>query len=210
MTYKFLHIALLFLLVPALFFSGCTSVRLGDTHNATIAVKNYNTWADAQKTYDRQVRISLDHIGQHITLNNQELAKSQPDVQVLRTNIASDQQLLRDWEAQGSQLDAATDRFTAETSALNFSASPDTRQAVDVLTQDMKIYSITMKNAEQHLVDYTSSMNAYLAPDDPDYWNDNLRIAAMSANGEAIKSVAEGDQALAAISSAGKKLEGYQ
>jgi hypothetical protein len=185
-------------------------VRLGDTHNTTVAVKSYNTWTDAQKTYDRQVRISLDHIGQHITLYNREMAKSKPDVQVLRADIASDQQLLREWEAQGSQLDAATDRFTAETSALNFSASPDTRQAVDVLTQDMKIYSITMKNAEQHLVDYTNSLNAYLAPDDPDYWNDNLRTAALSANGEAIKSIADGDQALAAISSAGKKLEGYQ
>jgi hypothetical protein len=209
MTYRYLHIAMLLLLVPALFFPGCTSVRLGDTHNATIAVKSYNSWVDAQKTYDQQVRTSLDHIGQHITLYNQELAKSQPDVLVLRADIASDQQLLRDWETQSSQLDAASDRFTTETSALNFSASPDTRQAVDILSQDMKIYSITMKNAEQHLVEYTTTMNAYLAPDDPDYWNNNLRTAAMTANGEAIKSVADGDQALAAISSAGKKLEGY-
>ncbi len=210
MTYRYLQIVALFLLVPALFFSGCTSVRLADTHDITLAVKSYDTWVDAQKTYDRQVRTSLDQIGQHITIYNNELAKSQPDIKVLRADTASDQQALRAWEAQSSALDAATDRFNAETSALNFSASPDARQAVDVVAQDMKIYSITMNNAEQHLVDYTNAMNAYLTPDDPDYWNDAFRVAAMDANSKAVKTITDGDDALAALSSAAKKLEAYQ
>jgi len=210
MTYRYLPIVTLFLLVPALFFSGCTSSRLADTHDTTLAVKSYDTWVDAQKTYDRQVRTSLDQIGQHITVYNSELAKSQPDIKVLRADTASDQQALRDWEAQSSALDAATDRFNAETSVLNFSASPDARQAVDVVAQDMKIYSITMNDAEQHLVDYTNAMNAYLTPDDPDYWNDAFRVAAMDANSKAVKTIADGDEALAALSSAAKKLEAYQ
>ena len=208
--YRYLQIGALFLLVLALFLSGCTSVGLADTHDITLAVKSYNTWVEAQKTYDRQVRTSLDQIGQHITVYNKELAKSQPDITVLRADIASDQQTLRDWEAQSSALDAATDRFTAETSALNFSASPDAGQEVDVVTQDMKIYSITMDNAEQHLVDYTNAMNVYLTPDDPDYWNDAFRATAVDANSKAAKTIADGDDALAALSSAAEKLEAYQ
>ena len=81
---------------------------------------------------------------------------------------------------------------------------------MDVVAQDMKIYSITMNNAEQHLVDYTNAMNAYLTPDDPDYWNDAFRVAAMDANSKAVKTITDGDGALAALSSAAKKLEAYQ
>ena len=51
MTYRYLPIVTLFLLVPVLFFSGCTSSRLADTHDTTLAVKSYDTWVDAQKTY---------------------------------------------------------------------------------------------------------------------------------------------------------------
>jgi hypothetical protein len=210
MAYRYLHIVALFLVVTTLFFSGCTSVRLADTHNTTVAVQSYNAWADSQKTYAGNIRSSIDTIGQHIAGYNHELAQGQPDVKVLRAGIASDKQLLRDWETQETSLDAATAKFDSETSALNFSATPDAKQAVGVLSQDMKIYSVSMKNAEQHLVDYTNSMNAYLAPDDPDYWNDDLRVAAMAANEEAVKSIADGDQALTAVTSAGKKLEGYQ
>jgi septal ring factor EnvC (AmiA/AmiB activator) len=210
MMYRYLHIVALFLVVAALSLSGCTAVRLADTHNTTAALKSYNTWVDAQKTYDRQVRTSLDAISQSINDYNRELAKGNPDIRVLRANIASDRQILQEWETQSSKLDAATAQFASETSTLNLSASPESKQTVDLLSQDMKIYSITMKNAEQHLVDYTNSMNTYLTPEDPDYWNDDLRVAAMAANSEAIKTIADGDQALAAVSSAGKKLEGSQ
>ena len=90
------------------------------------------------------------------------------------------------------------------------SASPGSQETIDVLTQDMKIYSVTMKNAEQHLVDYTNTMNTYLAPDDPDYWNDALRLSAMDANNKAVSTLADGDNALAAVTAAARKLEGYQ
>jgi septal ring factor EnvC (AmiA/AmiB activator) len=210
MKYRYLHIAVLFLLVATLFSPGCTAVRLADTHNTTLAVRSYNNWVESQKTYDQQVRASLDRIGQNINDYNRELARSQPDNKNLRANIASDRQILQDWETQSIALDAATGQFASDTSALNLSASPESKQAVEVLTQDMKIYSITMKNAQQHLVDYTTAMNSYLAPDDPDYWNDAFRIAAIDANSKAIKTIADGDDALAALSSAGKKLENLQ
>jgi hypothetical protein len=210
MSYRYFHAIAFLLLVSALLFSGCTSVRLADTHNTTLAVKSYNTWADAQNTYNRQVVAFLDQLNQHRTAYNSELTKEAPDIRVLRAGIAADHQILREWEAQSNELDAATERFSSGTAALDFSASPDSKEAVGVLTQDMKIYSLTMKNAEQHLVDYTSAIDSYLTPDDPDYWNDGRRVSAMNANSEAQKTIADGESARTAVFAAAKKLENSQ
>ena len=74
----------------------------------------------------------------------------------------------------------------------------------------MRIYAVDMKNSQQHLVEYTNFMDAYRLPTIRMYWNDAQRVAAMNANTDAVKSLADADSALGAISSAAKNLENAQ
>lgn len=211
MSYRYLVIPVLSLVFFAVFFSGCTavSVRLADTHNTTLAVQSYNSWTEMQKTYGQQATTAISQIGAHLTTYNSEIAQGSPDINMLRANVASDRQLLQQWAGQEDGLDSATEKFAADTSALDYH-STDPKQAVDLMAQDMRIYAVDMKNSQQHLVEYTNFMDAYLSPDDPDYWNDAQRVAAMNANTDAVKSLADADSALGAISSAAKNLENAQ
>jgi len=206
MSYRYLAFPVLFLVFLGVLLSGCTSVRLTDTHNTTVAIQDYNSWADTQKAYGVQAKAAVSQIGSHIAEYNSEIAKGSPDITTIRANVGSDRQLLQQWAGQEAGMDAATEKFTSETSVLNYNSN-DAKQTVELLAQNMKIYAIDMKNTQQHLIEYANYMDAYLAPDDPDYWNDAQRVAAMNANTDAVASIAESDSALGAISSAAKKLE---
>jgi len=210
MMYRYYQFLFFLLVFAALAFSGCTSVRLADTHNITMTVNDYNAWVDQQKVFDQQVHKSINQIGGHISIYNTEIAKQHPDVATLRANIAADQQSLQEWDASRTELDGATDRFASKSATLDFSGSPDTKQAVLNLSQEMRIYTLTMKNAQQHLVEYTNYMNSYLLTDDPDYWNDAFRISAMKANQDGVSTISDGDKTLADIAATAKKLENSQ
>jgi len=209
MSYRYLAVTLLALVVFSTFLAGCTSIRLSDTHNTTVALQNYNTWGNTQKTYAAQAKAAIAQIGGHISEYNSNIATGSPDPATLRANVAADSQVLQQWSNSEASLDSATDAFDSATSPLDYH-SDATKQAVGLLAQDMRIYAVDMKNTQQHLVEYTNYMNAYLAPDDPNYWNDANRVSAMNANADAIKSMADADQDLAAVVSAAKKLESSQ
>lgn len=200
MINRFSLIVLLLLLPGCLLLAaGCTAPRLGDTHNTTLLIKEYNTWAAGQETYNDQVRTILDQMGDHLETYNQEIAQSSPDIAVLQENIAADRQLLNQWGTANAGLDSATDAFAASTASLDFSADPATGNLRDLVLQEMKIYSIDMENAQQHFVDYNQDLGKYISADDPDYWNDALRTAAMGAKSEGLASAAEGDAVLSNI-----------
>jgi len=209
MSYRYTAIPVLFLLFSVVALGGCTSVRLSDTHNTTVAVQSYTSWTETQKSYGQQAQAAITQIGGHITEYNSEITKGSPDIGTLRGDVASDHQLLRQWADQEAGLDAATETFASATSSLDYH-SADSKEAVGTMAQEMRIYAVDMKNTQQHLVEYANFMDAYLTPDDPDYWNDAQRISAMNANADAVKSIADGDSALGAISSAAKKLENSQ
>ena len=211
MSYRYLAFPVLFLVILSVLLAGCASVpvRLSDTHNITVAVQSYNTWTVTQKAYNQQAKVAIGQIGEHIAEYNSEIAKGSPDISTMRANVASDKQLLDQWAGQEAVLDTATEAFDSDTSALDYHSS-DAKQAAGLLVQDMKIYAVDMKNTQQHLVEYTNFMTAFLAPDDPDYWNDAYRISAMKAGSDAGTSAADGDSALSAIMLAGQKLGSLQ
>ena len=180
MMNRFSLIFLLLLLHGCLLLAaGCTAPRLGDTQNTTLLIKEYNTWAAGQKTYNDQVRTALDQMGDHLGTYNREIAKSSPDIGVLQENIATDRQLLDQWGTANAGLDSATSTFAASTAPLDFSGDPETGHLRDLVLQEMKIYSVDMGNAQQHFVEYNQDLGKYVTADDPDYWNDALRTAAM-------------------------------
>ncbi|MGA7797842.1 MAG: hypothetical protein WB986_04355, partial [Methanoregula sp.] len=55
------------------FSAGCTAPRMGDTHNTTIVLQDYNTWADQQRAYSDQVRSDLTRMGSNLDTYNQEI-----------------------------------------------------------------------------------------------------------------------------------------
>jgi hypothetical protein len=206
------RIIILILILIGLFFfiSGCTMPRTGDTHNITTALQSYNTWTAEQKQFDRQVHLTIAQIGDHLNAYNVGIAQDQPDITTLRGNVAADRQILDQWGTDLAILTAATDQFSTDTAALDYGNSPQTKQTIDQLTQYMKIYTIDMGNAQQHLIDYTTNADMYMSPDDPAYWNDVYLNQAMTAKSQAMQSIADADNAIAGINSNAQQLQELQ
>jgi hypothetical protein len=192
--------------------AGCFSVRTADTHNTTIAIKQYNTWVSGQNVFDRNIRSTIVQIGDHITIYNTEIAKDQPDYSLLRTNLATERQLLDQWGTGIDNLSAATDRFDQSTAALTYDNASRVRvkESLGMMTQYMKIYAVDMGNTRQHLIEYVDNAETYIRPDDPDYWNDNYRQRAMQAKDQAAPSLAEADAVLGNLTAQAQKLEQLQ
>jgi hypothetical protein len=192
--------------------AGCFSVRTADTHNTTIALQHYNTWVSGQKVLDREVRGTITQISDHITTYNTEIAKDQPDITLLRANLATDRQLLGQWGTGIDNLSAATDRFDQSTTTLTYdnASKARVRESLGMMTQYMKIYAVDMGNARQHLIEYVDNAETYIRQDDPDYWNDNYRKSAMQAKDLAAPSLAEADAVLGNLTAQAQKLEQLQ
>jgi len=203
---------LLFLILGVILSSGCTSVRTSDTHNTTIAVQSYNAWAEKQRAADQTIHRTAALIGSHVTTYNAEIAKDQPDLPLLRENLALDQQGLDQWGSEVSSLSAASDQFEKETTALTYdnASAVKIRQTLSLLTQYMRISVVDRENARQHLIEYVNKANAYLSPDDPEYWNDRLRLDAMDAKEQALGSLTDGNAALDNVTKLAAQLEQLQ
>jgi len=208
--YLFASVLAIAVIVCIALVSGNVPVRFSDTHNATLVIQEYNSWVQQQKSVDNQVRFSLEQMGEHTGMFNAEIAKENPDVNFLRENVATDRQLIAKWGSETAQLDTLTTRFSETLEPLDLSGSPEGKEAAGLMLQDMKIYVIHMKNAQQHLVDYVNQCDAYLGDTDPDYWNDNFRQAAMDAKTKAAGEISQGDEVLEALSAAAQKLAGSQ
>jgi hypothetical protein len=183
---------------------------MGDTGNTTLLLQNYNTWADQQRSYNDQVSSALTRLGNNIDTYNNGITRSPPDINLLREDAATDQQVLAAWDTSDRTLGSATDTFTANTASLDFGTDQETRRLSGLLAQEMKIYSIDMSNAQQHFVDYNHDLSGYLAPDDPEYWDDSLRVAALDAKANALSSVEDGDTALSNITATAHLIEERQ
>ena len=196
----------------ALVSTGCTSIRTTDTHNTTVAVQSFNTWAEGQNELDSELRDTTAVIGGHITTYNTEIAKDRPDYSLIRQNLAEDRQYLDRWGSRLDTLSAATDRFEQETSTLIYENA--TAQEIEghlaVMTQFMKIYAVDLGNARQYLIEYVNNAEAYVAPDDPEYWNENFRQDALTATTNAAGAMDQGDAALNDLLREAKELEKLQ
>jgi hypothetical protein len=204
-------VLLVFMLILACF-SGCASLRTGDTHNTTVAVQSYNTWASNQKAFDRELRGSSAIIGNHINTYNTEIAKDRPDHPLLLENLAQDRQLLDKWGSKLDELTAAADRFEQDTTKLSYDNVSEgrTKEKLVLTTRYMKIYLVDVGNAREHLIEFVNNAEAYISPDDPDYWNDKYRQNAMIAKEQALVSLEEGDAALENVILQAKQLEKLQ
>jgi hypothetical protein len=201
---------LLFLMGFSLVFAGCITPRIADTHNTTVALQSFNVWSDQQKKFDQQVRLTIGQIGNHLNAYNAGIAQDQPDLGNLRGNVAADRLLLDQWGTQLTVLNAATAQFSATTSGLTYGNSPTTNGTIQLLTQYMKIYTIDMGNAQQHLIDYTNNAGTYIGPDDPAYWDDVYLARAMDAKMLANQSIADADHALSEINANAQRLQQLQ
>ena len=192
--------------------AGCTAVRTADTHNVSVAVQSYNSWVSDQKELDREVRSTIMQVGEHVNNYNSEIEKDHPDSALLRENLAQDRQLLNQWGSRLDSLTAATDRFEKDTATLTYdnSSGIQTRNTLGLMTQYMKIYTVNMGNARQYLTDYVNNAEAYIGPEDPDYWNDNNRKKAVQVKELASVSLVEGDEALQNITVQASQLEKLQ
>ena len=206
-----LHLPAIILIV-LLLASGCTSIRTADTHNTTIAVQSFNTWAAGQNELDSELRATVATIGGHIATYNTEIAKDSPDYALIRDNLKEDRALLDRWGKRLDTLAAATERFEQETSAPTYDNATvqETREHLAVMTQYMKIYAVDLGNARQHLIEYVSNAEAYVAPDDPEYWNEEYRMDGATARTDAAASLADGDMALNDLLREAKELEKLQ
>jgi len=193
-----------------LFAAGCTSPRTGDTHNTTIVIQDYNEWANGQGTYAGQVKVSLAQLGTTVDAYNSGMAGGSSDTAALQGDVAADGQVLGQWGAANTVLGTATDSFSSDTSSLSFGSDQQTAWLAGLLAQEMKIYGISMTNAQQHFVEYNRDMSQYLSVDDPDYRDDSLRLAAMDAKTQALASLSEGDQALSNITATAQLLQQRQ
>jgi len=202
---------LLFLLAGCtLFVAGCTTPRVGDTHNTTVVIQDYNTWADQQSTYYSQVRSALTQIGNTLDDYNHAMAGNSSDPGTLQGDVAADQQAIDQWGTASTALGSATDTFSADTASLDFGNDIETPGLTGLLAQEMKIYSIDMSNAQQHFVDYNRDLSGYLSQTDPDYRDDSLRMAAMDAKARALSSLEDGDAALSNITATAQLLQQRQ
>lgn len=202
----------LVLLVIACSLAGCTAPRSADTHNTTVAIQIFNTWALGQKELDTELRRMVAEIGGHVTDYNTEIAKDTPDYALVRANLAEDRQTLDRWRARLDTLSAATDRFEAETSGLTYAnaTAQETGEHLAVMTQFMKIYAVELENARQHLIEYVNNAEAYVAVDDPEYWDEQHRRDAQAAMTDAAAGMAKGDDALNDLLHEAKELEKLQ
>jgi septal ring factor EnvC (AmiA/AmiB activator) len=198
-------------IVAGLFvFSGVISIRTADTHNTTVAIQEYNTWVTEQKQFDHEVRSDLQRISTDTTMYNTEIAGNATDLATLRQNVADEQQLVNAWEGELTRLNFATDGFEKNTSALTYGNNPKTQQEVALMVQYMRIYTVSMGNAQQHLIDYTNNAGLYVSTDDPDYWNAAYLQSAMSARQLAVSSLSDGDAALENITAQAQLLQQSQ
>jgi hypothetical protein len=203
---------LLVILLTLACFSGCASLKTGDTHNTTVAVQSYNAWVSTQKAFDHELRSSITTIGNHVDTYNAEITKDDPDKTLLLANLAQDRQVLDTWGSDLDKLTAATDRFEQDTTKLSYDkvAEGRTQENLVITTQYMKIYLVDMGNAHEHLIEYVNNAEAYLSPDDLDYWNDKYRQNAMISKEQALVSLEDGDGALANLTLQAKQLEKFQ
>jgi uncharacterized protein YceK len=192
--------------------AGCTSVRTADTHNTTTAIQSYNSWTVQQQGTDRNVRGTIALISDHVTTYNTEIVKDQPDFSALRENLATDKQALDRWGASLDSLSAATDGFESNTSALIYdnATAKQTKQTLGLMTQYMRIHTIESGNARQHLIEYVKNAEAYIGPDDPEYWNEQYRLDAILAKEQAQGSLFNGDVALRNLTTQAQQLEQLQ
>src|SRR5208337_2732528 len=190
---------LLFLTGCILLGAGCTSPRVGDTHNTTVVIQDFNTWAGQQKAYYGDVHFAIIQLGTTIDAYNHDTSGDSSDPGTLRGDATADQQALARWGAGSAALGIATDTFSSDTASLDFGNDKDTLRLTGLLGQEMKIYSIDMSNAQQHFIDYERDLSGYLSVDDPDYRDDSLRMAAIDAKAQALSSLSDGDDALSNI-----------
>jgi hypothetical protein len=192
--------------------AGCTSVRIGDTHNVSVAVQSYNSWVSDQKALDSDVLSTISQVGEHVTTYNSEIAKDHPDIALLRENLAQDRQLLNQWGTRLDALNTATGRFEQDTADLTYDNSSviQVHSTLGLMAQYMKIYSVNMGNSRQYLIDYVNNAEAYISPEEPDYWNDNYRQTALQVKERASASLADGDAALKNITEQAGQLEKLQ
>jgi hypothetical protein len=204
-------VALVFLILLSCT-AGCTSIRTADTHNTTSAIQSYNTWTVQQQGTDRTVRGTIAMISDHVSTYNAEIAKDQPDRSVLRENLVTDMQALDRWGSGLDALSAATDGFEMNTSALIYENATEkrTKQTLGQMTQYMRIHTIESGNARQHLIEYVKNAEAYIGPDDPDYWNEQYRLDAMQAKEKAQGSLFNGDVAIRNLTEQAQQLEQLQ
>jgi hypothetical protein len=143
---------------------------------------------------------------------NSEIAKNQPDYALLQQNLEEDRQVLDQWGTRINALDAATARFEMETGGLTYdnATAQNTLQSVSVMTQYMKVYAVETGNARQYLIEYVNNAEAYIAPDDPDYWNEKYRQDAMTAKDKATMALDKGDVSLGNLALQAKELEKFQ
>lgn len=201
---------LLLLAGCVLLVAGCTTPRIGDTHNTTVVIQSYNTWADQQVSYSKQVSSTLNQIGNTLNEYNHETANDPSDPGTLQGDVASDGQAINQWGSASTTLGSATNSFSSDTASLSFGNDTETSRLTGLLLQEMKIYSIDMKNAQQHFVDYNRDLSGYLSEKDPDYRDDSLRMAAMDAKSQALLSISDGDNALSNITATAKILQQEQ
>ena len=128
---------------------------------------------------DREVRSDLLRISADTITYNTEIAANTTDFALLRKNVADEQGLVKAWDSELTQSSFATDNFEKNTSSLIYRDNPRGKQEVALMAIYMKIYTISMGNAQQHLIDYTNNAGLYVATDDPDYWNDGYLQSAM-------------------------------
>src|SRR5208282_3838072 len=160
---------LLLLTGCTLLVAGCTTPRIGDSHNTTVVIQSYNTWADQQVTYSTQVRSTFTQIGNTLNEYNHETAQGSSDTGTLQGDVVADGQAINQWGSAGTTMGSATDSFSSDTASLSFGNDTETPWLTGFLLQEMKIYSIDMNNAQQHFVDYNRDLSEYLSVNDPDY-----------------------------------------
>jgi hypothetical protein len=206
------RVILLLLLLAgcAILVAGCTTPRMTDTHNTTVVIQSYNTWAGQQVAYSRQVSSTLTQMENTLNDYNHETAGGSSDPGALQGEVAADGQAIDQWGSASATLESATDEFSSDTASLSFGNNTETLGITGLLLQEMKIYSIDMSNAQQHFVDYNRDLSGYLSENDPDYRDDSLRTAAMDAKGQALSSIADGDNALSNITAKAKILQQSQ
>ena len=93
---------------------------------------------------------------------------------------------------------------------MTYGNNPKAKQEIALLIQYMRIYTVSMGNAQQHLIDYTNNAGLYVGPDDPDYWNDAYLQSAMNARRLASSSLSDGDGALGNITAQAQLLQQSQ
>jgi len=201
---------LLLLTGCTLLVAGCTTPRIGDSHNTTVVIQSYNTWADQQVTYSTQVRSTFTQIGNTLNEYNHETAQGSSDTGTLQGDVVADGQAINQWGSAGTTMGSATDSFSSDTASLSFGNDTETPWLTGFLLQEMKIYSIDMNNAQQHFVDYNRDLSGYLSVNDPDYRDDSLRMEARDAKAQALSSIADGDNALSNITATAKLIQERQ